>query len=63
MKLTTAAQMKELDHQAIEKRNIPSIDLMERAAEGVAQAALDALPSAAQATTAVTASPLPGCCS
>ncbi len=44
MKLTTAAQMKELDHQAIEKRNIPSIDLMERAAEGVAQAALDLLP-------------------
>ena len=47
MKLTTAAQMKELDHQAIEKRNIPSIDLMERAAEGVAQAALDLLPRTA----------------
>ena len=44
MKLTTAAQMKELDHQAIEERNIPSIDLMERAAEGVAQAALELLP-------------------
>ena len=44
MKLTTAAQMKELDRQAIEERGIPSIDLMERAAEGVAQAALDLLP-------------------
>ena len=30
MKLTTAAQMKELDRQAIEERGIPSIDLMER---------------------------------
>ena len=36
MKLTTAAQMKELDRQAIEERGIPSIDLMERAAAGVA---------------------------
>ena len=44
MKLTTAAQMKELDRQAIEERGIPSIDLMERAAEGVAQAALELLP-------------------
>ena len=44
MKLTTASQMKELDRQAIEERGIPSIDLMERAAEGVAQAALDLLP-------------------
>ncbi|WP_298019584.1 NAD(P)H-hydrate dehydratase [uncultured Dysosmobacter sp.] len=44
MKLATAAQMWELDRQAIEKRGIPSIDLMERAAEGVAQAALDLLP-------------------
>ena len=39
MKLATASQMKELDRQAIEERNIPSIDLMERAAEGVARAA------------------------
>ena len=72
MKLATASQMKELDRQAIEERNIPSIDLMERAAEGVAQAALDLLPqrpgrcrarpSAARATTAATASPPPGCC-
>ena len=72
MKLTTAAQMRELDRQAIEERNIPSIELMERAAEGVAQAALDLLPrrpgkcgrrpSAARATTAATASPRPGCC-
>ena len=44
MKLATAAQMKELDRQAIEERGIPSIDLMERAAAGVAQAALDLLP-------------------
>ena len=44
MKLTTAEQMKALDRQAIEKRNIPSLDLMERAAEGVADAALDLLP-------------------
>lgn len=44
MKLATAAQMKELDRQAIGERHIPSIDLMERAAEGVAQAALDLLP-------------------
>ena len=45
MKLATSAQMKELDRQAIEERGIPSIDLMERAAEGVAQAALSLLPA------------------
>ena len=45
MKLTTASQMKELDRQAIEERGIPSIDLMERAAEGVARAALELLPA------------------
>ena len=44
MKLATAAQMRELDRQAIEEWGIPSIDLMERAAEGVAQAALELLP-------------------
>lgn len=44
MKLATAAQMKELDRQAIEERMIPSIDLMERAAEGVTKAVLDFLP-------------------
>lgn len=44
MKLATAAQMKALDKKAIETWNIPSINLMERAAEGVAQAALDLLP-------------------
>lgn len=44
MKLATAAQMKALDKKAIETWNIPSIDLMERAAEGVARAALDLLP-------------------
>jgi len=44
MKLATAAQMRELDRQAIEEREIPSIDLMERAAAGVAEAALELLP-------------------
>lgn len=44
MKLAAAAQMRELDRKAIEERKIPSIDLMERAAAGTAQAALDALP-------------------
>ena len=44
MKLATAAQMRELDRRAIEERRIPSIDLMERAAAEVAQAALDLLP-------------------
>ena len=40
MKLATAAQMKELDRQAIEERGIPSIDLMEQAADGIVQAVL-----------------------
>lgn len=44
MKLTTAAQMRELDRRAIGERGIPSLELMERAAEGVARAALDLLP-------------------
>ena len=44
MKLATAAQMRELDKQAIQERGIPSIDLMERAAEGVAKTALEFLP-------------------
>lgn len=44
MKLATAAQMRELDRQAIEERKIPSIDLMERAAEGIVKAVLDLLP-------------------
>ncbi len=44
MKLATAAQIKELDRRAIEEKKIPSLDLMERAAVGVAQAALDLLP-------------------
>lgn len=44
MKLATAVQMKELDRQAIEEKGIPSIDLMECAAAGVAQAALELLP-------------------
>ena len=44
MKLASAAQMRELDRRAVEERRIPSIDLMERAAAEVAQAALDLLP-------------------
>ena len=44
MKLASAQQMRELDRQAIQERQIPSIDLMERAAEGVANAALSELP-------------------
>lgn len=44
MKLATSAQMRELDRKAIEERRVPSIDLMERAAAEVAQAALDLLP-------------------
>ena len=43
MKLTTSAQMRELDRIAIEVRGIPSIELMERAAEGVASAVLELL--------------------
>ncbi|WP_455580720.1 NAD(P)H-hydrate dehydratase [Dysosmobacter sp.] len=45
MKLASAAQMRELDRQAIEERGISSLELMERAAEGVAEAALGYLPA------------------
>lgn len=44
MKLATAAQMKELDRVAIEEKKISAVELMERAAKGVAQAALELLP-------------------
>lgn len=44
MKLTTSAQMRELDRMAIEERHIPSIELMERAAEGLAEAVWARLP-------------------
>ena len=44
MRLATGEQMRELDRRAIEERGIASLDLMERAAEGVAKAALDFLP-------------------
>ena len=43
MKLATAEQMKELDRRAIEERGIPSLKLMERAAEGVCAGALELL--------------------
>ena len=44
MKLASAAQMKELDRQAIEERGIPSIELMERAASGIAETVAGLLP-------------------
>ena len=53
MKLASAAQMRELDRQAIEEIGIPSIDLMEQAAEGVALAALGYLPRPKKAAAAV----------
>lgn len=40
MKLATAEQMRNLDRQAIEHYRIPSVDLMERAAEGICAEAL-----------------------
>jgi len=53
MKLASAAQMRELDRQAIEEIGLPSIDLMERAAEGVALAALGYLPRPKKEAAAV----------
>ena len=44
MKLATAAQMRELDRRAIGERGISSVELMDRAAERVAEAALALLP-------------------
>ncbi|MCI2056083.1 MAG: NAD(P)H-hydrate dehydratase [Oscillibacter sp.] len=41
MKLATAQQTRELDARAIEERKIPSIDLMERAAEHIRDVALE----------------------
>jgi len=43
MKLATAEQVKELDRQAVEEWKIPSADLMEQAAEGLRDAALELL--------------------
>lgn len=45
MRLATAEQMRKADSTAIEERNIPSVDLMERAAEGLANLVLDSLPN------------------
>lgn len=39
--LASTAQMKELDRIAIEERGIPSLELMENAAQAVAQAVMD----------------------
>ncbi len=44
MKLAAAEQMRELDRRAIEERGIPSLELMDRAAEALARAALEMLP-------------------
>ena len=44
MKLATAVQMRELDRLATEEDGIPSIDLMEQAADGIVQTALELLP-------------------
>lgn len=44
MKLASSAQMRELDRKAVEERGIPSIELMERAAESVAETVLEILP-------------------
>lgn len=44
MRLATAEQMRQADRTAIDERNIPSVDLMEQAAEGLADLALDSLP-------------------
>lgn len=44
MKLASAKQMRDLDKEAIRCRGISSIDLMERAAQSVAEAALALLP-------------------
>lgn len=44
MKLATAAQMRELDRCAIEDRGIPSVELMENAAEWVTRAVREFLP-------------------
>lgn len=43
MKLTTTAQMRELDRTAIEERHISSVDLMERAAQAICTGALELL--------------------
>ena len=40
-RLATMAQMKEMDRIAIQERGIPSLELMEQAAQAVAQAAAD----------------------
>lgn len=44
MKIVTAKQMRALDRAAIEKHGIPSLELMERAGRGLADAVLGLLP-------------------
>src|SRR5580765_2001726 len=44
MELLTGSQMRRIDARAIEKRGIPSLDLMEAAGSGVAGAMLEEVP-------------------
>ncbi len=66
--LPDAAQMRATDKWAIETRGIPSLDLMERAGEGLARVIAETVPSgriascAGRATTAATGSSPRGCC-
>ena len=41
MRIATAQQMRKLDQKAIQERGIPSLQLMERAATALAEAAID----------------------
>lgn len=41
MRIATAEQMRTLDRRAIEERGVPSLELMERAANALAEAAID----------------------
>lgn len=73
MRVVTAEQMRELDRIAIEEQGIPSTELMERAARGVADGVLEWLAGrtkcpgwpccAGRGTTAATAWRRPGFCS
>ena len=66
--LPDAAQMRATDKWAIETKRIPSLELMERAGEGLARVVAEHVPAgrivivAARATTAATASSRRGCC-
>lgn len=57
MRVATAEQMRELDRIAIEERGIPSTELMERAARGVADGVLEWLAGRTNARVAVLCGP------